>query len=145
MVNRILGKMGLGRLSDQIRRQLQSEGGFLFVHERVLTTAVLQDFRMPGVFCGLRLMAFVGSTAASDRRFVISASFFNRVWLNLPFDDPRFRRITFAGKGNRLCVSFSANGLIPRASGQVRLRLRVPDATNIVGLMKNKQENIPAK
>jgi hypothetical protein len=142
IIQRISRTLGIGQIPKTIRRQLQSDGGLLFSFEGIPISVVLNDFRAPGIFCGLRLMSFIGFFAASESRVVASASFFHKVWLNLPYDDPRLHEIAFTPKGRRLSIKFNADGLIPRATGDVTLRLRIPDAFEIARVLKSKGAKI---
>ncbi len=87
-------------------------------------------------------MSFIGFFAASQSRFVASASCFNKVWLDLAYDDPRLGRITFSADGRRLSMSFNADGLIPRATGDVTLRLRVPNALEIARMLESQRAKV---
>lgn len=138
VIQRIARTLRVGQIPQAIRRQLESDGEPLFCHEGILISVRLKDFRAPGIFCGLRQMSFIGFFAASQSRLVVSASCFNKAWLNLSYDDPRLGRITFAADGRRLSMSFNADGLIPRATGDVTLRLRVPDALEIARVLESK-------
>jgi hypothetical protein len=138
IMRRLTRTFGIGQIPQAIRRQLQSDGGLLFSFEGIPISVALKDFRAPGIFCGLRLMSFIGFFAASESRVVASASFFHKVWLNLPYDDPRLREIAFTPKGRCLSMKFNADGLIPRATGDVTLRLRIRNALEIARVLESK-------
>lgn len=90
-------------------------------------TAILHAFKAPGIRCGYRRMSFVGFVAMSNRKLVASASFFHKAQVNVAFEDPKFKAITFRLAGNHLSMSFDAAGLIPDASGEVTLRFAISD------------------
>ena len=79
---------GAAQIPQAIRRQLQSDGGLLFSFEGIPISVALKDFRAPGIFCGLRLMSFIGFFAASESRVVASASFFHKVCPDQVVDNP---------------------------------------------------------
>lgn len=138
IIQRIARALGIGQIPQAIRRQLQADGAILCSYEGIPITVRLKDFRAPGIFCGLRLMSFIGFFAASERRLVVSAAFFHKVWINLSFDDERLRGMTLKADGGRLSMDFNAEGLIPRATGDVTLRLRVSNAVEIARLLESK-------
>lgn len=83
-------------------------------------------------------MSFIGFFAASERRLVASASFFHKVRVNLPYHDLRLRGITFTANGRRLSMNFNADGLIPKATGDVTLRPRIPNALEIARVLESR-------
>jgi hypothetical protein len=138
IMQKITRLMHVGQLSQKVRDQLDADGGVLYLDEGIPVTAILQDFKAPGVFCGYRRMSFVGFLALSDRRIVVRASFFHEASVNVAFDEPEFRAITFRLARKRLEMAFEAKGLIPRASGEIRLRARISDPVRVVELLRVK-------
>jgi hypothetical protein len=137
-IQKVARALRIGQIPQAIRRQLEADGAILCSHEGIPITVRLKDFRAPGIFCGLRLMAFIGFFAASERRLVVSAAFVHKVWINVSYDDQRLRGMRLKADGGRLSMDFNAEGLIPRATGDVTLRLRVPNAVQIARLLESK-------
>lgn len=132
----------LGRIPPSIRTQLDTEGGILWLEEGVPVTAILQSFKAPGICCGYRRMLFVGFLAINHRRLAAAANFFHKAEVNVAFDDPKFRAMTFSLTGNRLSMSFDAAGVIPEASGEVTLRFAMSDPQVAVQILSERGGNI---
>ncbi len=137
-MQRIARFMRLGQLPEKIRNQLNAEGGVRYLDEGVPITAILQGFRAPGLFCGYRSMSFAGYLAISEQRIVVHASFYNEASVNVRFDDPWLREIHFRRVRNHLELAFNAEKVIPRASGEVCLRIRVTDVAQVAELLRAK-------
>jgi hypothetical protein len=127
MIKKVAKLLHIGQMTKALQRQLEGEGGIVWLEEGIPVTAVLRAFKAPGIRCGYRRMSFVGFVAMSKRRLVASASFFHKTEVNVAFEDPEFKAITFSVAGNRLSMSFEAAGLIPDASGEVTLRFATFD------------------
>ena len=138
IIQKVARFLRIGRLPQAVRAQLESEGGVLFLDEGIPVSVILKNFRAPGAFCGFRFTSFIGFLALSGRRIVGRASLFHEASVNLAYEDARFPAIAFTVGKNRLSLGFNAEGLIPKASGEVTLRFRVSDPGKIAGILKSK-------
>ena len=136
LVQRLAGFLNLGRLPAEIRTRLESEGGITYLAEGVAQTAMLTDFRAPGIRCAYRRISAVGCLAMSPRSLVLRGQAYHQVNVDLSFEDPGLSRMHFALKVRHLAVRFDAQGLIPEASGGVELRLGLPDAPEAARLLR---------
>ena len=138
LFQRVAHFLRFGRLPDEVRDQLESEGGMLFLEEGVVTTSILIDFKAPGVRCSYRRMTIIGFLALSEKRIVIRAKCWHKISINTTFDDPRFKAIVFNPSEKYLSLSFDPSGFIPNASGQVEIRVHVPNVSKAVKILEEK-------
>ena len=127
-----------GRLPDEVRVQLESEGGMLFLAEGVVTTSILTDFKAPGVRCSYSRMTIIGFLALSEQRIVIRAKCWHKIDVNTTFDDPKFKTIAFNPTEKYLSLKFDPSGFIPDASGQVEIRIHVPNVSKVAKILEEK-------
>ncbi len=134
----------------------------------------------PGGLCPARLMEINLQSGVSDsgghgkavpwsldevaRRFpemevlglIASANFYHKVHINVAFEDPKFKDLTFSVDSKRLSMTFEAAGLIPDASGKVTLRFGVSDPKAVARILAERggktdepggspSANLPAK
>ena len=52
MIQKAARFLRIGQLPDLLRTKIGAEGGFLWLEEGILVTAILRDFKAPGTFCG---------------------------------------------------------------------------------------------
>jgi hypothetical protein len=127
-----------GQLPQALRTQIDAEGGLLWLEEGIPVTAILRGFKAPGTFCGYRRTSFVGFAALTQRRLIVCAHFFNEASVDVDYDDPRFKDITFKLDGKRLSLSFNAAGILPSATGNVTLSLGVSDLPTVTQILVQK-------
>jgi hypothetical protein len=126
-VQRLAAGLGLGRLPGAVRSQLESDGRILYLAEGVLQTAIFRDYRAPGVRSNYRRISFVGYFALSQRRMVVKAKCYHEININAAYDDAAFKKMTFAVRRGYLSLVFDASAQSAQASGQVEVRLHLPD------------------
>ncbi len=126
-VQRLAAGLGLGRLPGAVRAQLESDGRILYLAEGVLQTAIFRDYRAPGVRSNYRRISFIGYFALSQRRMVVKAKCYHQININAAFNDAAFKKMTFAIRGRYLSLVFDASAQSAQASGQVEVRLHLPD------------------
>jgi hypothetical protein len=117
----------LGRLPARVRTQLESEGGILYLAEGIWETAILRHYRAPGAYCRHRRMGFIGYFALSERRLIAKARAYHEINVNVAYEEPRFKAMTFAVRPKYLAVAFDASAQSPEASGQIEIRLHLPE------------------
>jgi hypothetical protein len=117
----------LGQLPQTVRAQLESEGRILYLAEGIKETAVFRDYRGPYNYALARWMAFTGYFALTERRLVAKAKAYHEINVNVAYDDPRFKAITFTVRPRYLALAFDASTQSPQASGQIEVRLHLPD------------------
>jgi hypothetical protein len=112
-----------------VAAQLESEGRILYLAEGVLETAIFRDYKAPGVRSNCRRISFIGYFALSQRRMVVKAKCYHQININAAYDDAAFRKMTFAVRRRYLSLVFDASAQSAQASGQVEVRLHLPDLT----------------
>jgi len=132
----------LGRLPDQVRTQLTSEGGIAYLAEGIAATAILNNFRVPGVYCSHRKMTFIGFFALSTRRIALRAKCYHKIDINMTFDDPKFQQLRFQVYPNYLSLTFDPAVFIPEASGQIEIRLHISNMSQAVDILKQNNANM---
>ena len=126
-VQRLAAGLRLGRLPGAVRAQLESDGRILYLAEGVLQTAIFRNYRAPGVRSNFRRISFIGYFALSQRRMVVKARCYHQININAAYDDAAFRKMTFAVRPSYLSLVFDASAQSPEASGQVEVRVHLPD------------------
>jgi hypothetical protein len=116
-------------LPGAVRAQLESDGGILYLAEGVLQTAIFRDYRAPGVRSNYRRVSFIGYFALSQRRMVVKARCYDEININAAYDDAAFKKMTFAVRPRYLSLAFDASAQSAQASGQVEVRVHLPDVT----------------
>jgi hypothetical protein len=120
----------LGRIPAALRVQLESESRILYLAEGIAETAVFRNFRGPGMWCYRRYTSFIGFFVLSERRIVAKAGGrFSQVNIdvNIAYDDSRFQTIAFVAGSKLLSLAFDASVQSPEMSGQIEVRLYLPD------------------
>ena len=140
-IQKVASFFHLGRLPDNVRTQMISEGGILYLAEGIAETAIFTDFRSPGIYCSSRRLTLIGFFALSDHRIVLRANCYHEILINTTYDDTKFKGITFkTSKTDQgfLSLTFDAAGYILAASGQVEIRLHLPDSSMAVKILNQK-------
>ena len=132
LTQRIARVFGFGRLPAALRRQLEAESAILYLAEGVTQAATLRNFRAPGVRCGVRKMGFVGSVVLTGERFLVKAGSYHHIDLDLALGDPRLQQIAFVREGDTLVARFDASLKGADYSGEVEIRLHLPDSDELV-------------
>ena len=126
-VQRLAAGLRLGRLPGAVAAQLESDGRILYLAEGILQTAIFRDYRAPGIRSNCRRISFIGYFALSQRRMVVKARCYHQINISVPYDDAAFKKLTFAVRGRYLSLVFDASAQSAQASGQVEIRLHLPD------------------
>jgi len=119
--------LGLGRLPDAVRAQVESEGRIVYLAQGVLETAIFRHYKAPGVRTGRRRISFIGYFVLSERRMVVKAKCYNEIIVNVAFADDVFKKMTFAVRPGYLSLAFDASAQSAQVSGQVEVRVHLPD------------------
>jgi len=135
-VQKLAGFLHLGRIPPLLRSQLEAEGRILYLAEGILETAVFRDFRAPGAYCSHRWIAFVGFLVLSQKRLVVKARFAHQISINIPYEDPRFHKLTFKATPKMLSVAFDASLQGPGISGQLEVRAHLPDVATVAAILQ---------
>jgi hypothetical protein len=138
MIQKLARLFGIGQLPGTLRNQIDAEGGWLWLEEGISVTAILRGFKAPGNCCSYRQTWFIGFAALTRRRMIVSAGFYNKAVVNVPYDDPHFKDIDFSLEGNRVCLSFNPARFLPDTSGDVTLRLGVTDVPTLTRVLSEK-------
>jgi len=127
LVQRLAAGLGLGRLPEAVRAQVESEGRIVYLAEGVPETAVFRHYRAPGVRDWHRRIGFIGYFVLSERRLVAKAKAYHEINVNVAFADDAFKEMTFTVMPRYLSLAFDASTQSAQASGQVEVRLHLPD------------------
>jgi hypothetical protein len=126
-LQRLATRLRLGQLPEAVRTQLESEGRLLYLAEGIMETAIFRGYRAPGVYSWRRKALFIGYFALSERRLVAKAKRFHEINVDVAYDDPRFKKMTFTVRPEYLSLAFDASTQSSQASGQLEVRLHLPD------------------
>jgi hypothetical protein len=135
VTQKIVGLFCPGRLPATLRARLETEGRILCLAEGIAETAVFKDFRAPGAHCSHRCTGFTGFFVITEKRIVVKAAFFNQINVNVAYDDPQFRSIAFTATPELLSLAFDASVQSPQMSGQVEVRLHLPDVSTTTAIL----------
>lgn len=117
----------LGQLPGTVRAQLESEGRILYLAEGIRETAIFRRYRGPDAYSWRHGIVFIGYFALSERRLVARAKQYHQINMNVAYDDPRFKAMTFTVRPRYLSLAFDASAQSPQSSGQIEVRLHLPD------------------
>ncbi len=124
---RLAAGLHLGRLPAAQRVQLESEGRLLYLAEGIWETAILRRYRAPGAFSWRQRFGNIGYFVLSEHRLVARAKGGHEIDVNMAYDDPPFQKLTFAIQPKYLSLTFDPSTQNPQASGQIEIRLHLPD------------------
>jgi len=127
LVQRLAAGLGLGRLPQAVRAQLESEGRIVYLAEGVPETAIFRHYRAPGIRIWRNWRGFIGYFVLSERRMVVKAKAYHEININAAYDDLLFKKIAFAVRPRYLSMAFDASAQDVQASGQIEVRLHLPD------------------
>ncbi|MDX9974382.1 MAG: hypothetical protein RBU21_15460 [FCB group bacterium] len=142
LTQRIATFLHLGKMPLNILGQISSEGEILYSAEGIGETVILRSFRAPGHYASRRKMAFVGYFAITERRIVARAGAYNCIGINVSFDDPRFQQLEFKATEKYLCIAYDASIQADNMSGQVEIRLHLPDIDKAARILAEKGARI---
>ncbi len=134
----MLGWFRVGRMPKALRAEMESQGGFLFLAEGIGATAVFRNFKAPGVRSNSRIMKFHGYLAMTDRMLILCARLFHRIDIQIAYDDPRFQAILFRITEKHLILTFDPSLFLADSSGEVEVRLCLPDSMQAARLLREK-------
>ncbi len=117
----------LGRMPADVKTQLAAEGSVLYVEESICQTAIIHHFRAPGFYIWHGRKVFIGYFVLTECRFMVKAGFYNKIDLNLCFDEPAFKNVVFLATPKYLSATFDPSSQIPGASGKIEVRLHLSD------------------
>ena len=117
---------GLGKMPEQFKATLNSEGILLF-DEGIKASVTYLDFRAPGKRFGWRRQRFSACIALTQVRLV--ALQYSNPAINVPFTDDRIRRLRLSIEGDEtLLVAFDPNLFHHDWSGTMEYRFRTSQA-----------------
>lgn len=123
-----------GALPSDVRAQLE-KSGIQVLAEQVRLTVIFRNFKAPGKRYSHRRSVCVGSFAISKTGLVGFAG--RKQILDLPFDDKRFKLVTFAIEEKFLAVSFHPGLFHGGHEGEVEFRFYLPDLKKTFALLKS--------
>jgi hypothetical protein len=135
LTQRFANAFHVGRLPEEARSQMASDGGILYLAEGVLETALFRHFRSPQGCSLYRRTAFIGFVVMSQRRIIVRAEWFHQIHINLAYGEPRFKVITFKARPRYLSLAFDASDQMPDSSGQVEIRMYLPDVSKAADVL----------
>jgi hypothetical protein len=122
-----------GRFPDGIRAAVTAET-VLVLEEGLPGSVTYRHFRGPGERARYRKDAVSGAIAVTSRRFVVWAGRFKHI--DVPHTHPMRAVIEVTeDRPGRVCFRYDAGAGNTALSGQVEVRLRTPQATQIVTLL----------
>jgi hypothetical protein len=145
LTQRIALRFGLGRVPAAFRRKLEAESPSLYVAKGVAETVTLRNFRAPGVRCGWRKMGFIGFVVVTEKRFVAKARAYHHIDLDLAVTDPRFQQILFTREADVMLLQFDASLRGTDYSGEVEVRLHLPDQDRMVAALGKVKGRVGSK
>lgn len=145
VVQKVASLFRLGRLPAALRSQLETEAKVLHLAEGIWETAVFKDFRAPGNYCLWRSIGFTGFFVLTEKRMMAKARFYHYINVNVTYDDPRFRSITFSARPKMLSLAFDASLEDPEWSGQLEVHLHLPDVGTVAQILQRAGAQIELK
>lgn len=142
---RIAGWFRIGRVPEELKAEMAKEGGALYKAHGIRQTAIYSDFNAPGRYSAARAQGFIGYVAMSEQRFVARAGGYNKIDVNVTFGDPKFNDVVWTATPKYLSLAFDAAAHIPQASGNIEVRLHVPDVEAVVRLLAAKGVKVQAR
>jgi hypothetical protein len=143
-LQRVIRYFHLGEMPGEVRAQMESEGGLMYLAEGVWETAIFRDFSAPGIYCAYRRIGFVGYFALSERRMVVRARCYDQININVAYDDVRFKNMVFAAREECLSVTFDPADHMPDASGRIEIRVHLPDVPAAASILEQRGACIAA-
>ena len=117
---------GLGKMPEQFRANLNSEGMLLF-DEGIKASVTYLDFRAPGKRSAWRRQWFSACIALTQVRLV--ALQYSNQAINVPFTDDRIRRLRLSIEGDEtLLIAFDPSLFHQDWSGTMEYRFRTSQA-----------------
>ncbi len=135
-LQKLAARLRLGQLPEALRAQLESEGRLLYLAEGIMETAIFRRYRAPGAYSWRRRAVFIGYFALSERRLVAKAKAYHEINVNVAYDDPRFKAMTFTVRPKYLALAFDASAQSAQASGQLEVRLHLPDVATAARILE---------
>ena len=126
---------GIGKISEPLRSQLQSEG-IVLLDEAVKGSVTYRDFSAPGKRDLWRRQWYVGSIALTKVRLLTLRG--NNPTVNVPLADDRIRAMCYSVEkgGAVLCIAFDAGLFHDDWSGTIEYRFRTPEAQRFLELLE---------
>ncbi len=126
--------VGAGRLSDDLRAALTSEG-LLFLEEGLAGSITYRNYRAPGSRSSHRKEATSGAIAVTTQRLVIWAGGGKNI--DIPLNHPLRAALKVSiEQPGRICFSYDAGRFRPDRSGTIEVRLRTPQPARVVDLLR---------
>ena len=117
---------GSGRLPPDGARLIEADPSAL-IAEALVGSITLVNFRAPGRYSLWRRRWFLGSLAVAKDRLV--AYRYGKRLVNVPWDDPRVRQITFSvPEPGCLSLAYDASLFQPAWTGSIEIRFTTADA-----------------
>jgi hypothetical protein len=135
-VQKLAARLRLGQLPEALRAQLESEGRILYLAEGIWETAIFRHYRAPNAYSSHRRIGFIGYFALSEHRLVARAKCYHEIDVNVAYDELRFKKMTFTVRRKYLSLAFDASTQSPQASGQLEVRLHLPDIATAAKILE---------
>jgi len=136
IVQRLAAGLHLGRLPEAVRAQLESEDRILYLAEGILETAIFRHYGTPRFYSLYRRMGFIGYFVLSERRLIARAKCFHEIDISAAYDDELLKAMTFTARPKYLSLAFDASAKDPQASGQIEVRLHLPDIAGVAKILE---------
>jgi len=128
--------LGTGRLPDELRAELESDG-IVLLAEGLAGTITYRHYRAPGRRSSFRKEGTSGAIALSTHRLVVWAGRMKQIDLPRTGEFLASIEVTVGSPG-RVCFGYDAGRYRPDHSGTVEVRLRTDRAAELVELIRSK-------
>jgi hypothetical protein len=137
ILQRWAARLRLGQLSQARRAELESEGRILYLAEGIWEWAIFRHFKSWAHDARWARCGFIGFFALSERRMVVIVrARYAKMEINVAYDEARFQKMTFAATPKYLSLAFDASVQNAQMSGQVELRLHLPDVATAAKILE---------
>jgi len=131
--------LGDGRVPDELRNQLSSEG-LLLLDERLTGSLTFRDYRSPTRRSGVEKIMVGGAIGISRRRVVVWISggkpSVKGKHMDVPLEDPRLRGMDIVAETpEKICLAYDPHEFRADTSGRVEVRFTTSRAAEIVVLL----------
>jgi hypothetical protein len=125
--------LGRGQLSAALRAELEAEG--VLHHEDGLRGSITyRHYRRPGEYSSWSKEAIRASFVVTRRRLGVFVR--SRPFVNVSFDDPRFRGLDLHVDGANLAIGVDASLFDPQASGDITTKVRCANPPAALALIR---------
>ena len=131
--------LGNGKLSPQVRAQLEAEG-LVLVEENVSGSVRYSRFKAPGRYHNGKVVPQRFALVISEQRFVVYCRSGKTELVDSAFDEPNLRALEIAVEDtDRLILRIDYDKLAqPDVSGEIEIHLKTPKAAAIADQMNSR-------